>query len=117
MGKAGLLPASGTVCPDECQVYIRNLPSDFTDLDLYQLMTPFGGIRPKGVKAMLTREGTCNGVGFVDFFDGATANQVVSVLNGFRLPDGSELFLKIKDAKGGKAEDDPNNGTSAGDQK
>merc|ERR1712194_669112 len=54
---------------DAQQVQIRNLPGDCTDYDLYKLLCPFGALAPRGVKAMLTPEGMCTGVGWVDFVE------------------------------------------------
>merc|ERR1719461_720732 len=70
--KSGVLPGSGKR-PDEQCVYVKNLPPDTTDQCLYELFCPFGAIAPRGVKAMLKEDGTCNSVGFVDFQDPISA--------------------------------------------
>lgn len=58
------------------EVFIKNLPSDTTDCDLYKLFAPFGAISPSGVKAMVNADGSCKGIGFVDFMDPSHAAQV-----------------------------------------
>jgi len=97
---AGLL-GGGTVA-DECQCYVRNLPRDTTDLDLYKLFSPFGSIPPTGVKAMKNEDGSCKGFGFVDLTDPTAAATAVMSLDGHTLPDGSCLQVSAKQAgKGG----------------
>merc|ERR1712187_1015760 len=61
--KGGLIPGAGHRADEQC-LYIKNLPSDTTDQNLYELFAPFGAIAPLGVKAMLKEDGTCNSVGF-----------------------------------------------------
>ncbi|CAK0856005.1 unnamed protein product [Prorocentrum cordatum] len=63
--KAGVL--GGGKVPVECQIYVKNLPPDMTDLDLFRLFAPFGAIAPSGVKVMLNEDGSCKGFGFVDY--------------------------------------------------
>lgn len=100
--KGGQIPGVGTR-PDEHCVYIKNLPTDTTDFNLYELFAPFGPIAPQGVKAMLKEDGTCNSVGFVDFQDAASATAAVTSLHGTQLPDGNILHLNLKrPRKGGK---------------
>merc|ERR1740121_1702631 len=48
-------------------VYVANLPPDTTNADLLKMFAPFGAIPPKGVKALLAPDGTCKGIGFVNF--------------------------------------------------
>eukprot|EP00972_Heterocapsa_arctica_P089463 13189359-Heterocapsa_arctica.AAC.1 len=97
--------------PMECQLYIRNLPSDTTDLDLYELFSSFGAIAPRGVKAMTGPDGVCTGIGFIDFLntDGPQAAQAaIMTLNGTQMPDGSILSIASKSpgkGKGGKTND------------
>lgn len=103
--KGGLLPDNGQR-PDENCLYIRGLPPDTTDLDLFKLFSVFGAIPPRGVKAMLNPDGTCTSIGFVDFVDAMAAQAAIAALNGYELPDGKSLFLKTKNpagsGKGGK---------------
>lgn len=98
--KNGLFPC-GTTRPDEQCVYIRGLPSDTTDLDLYKMFSVFGAIPPRGVKAMTKEDGSCNSIGFVDFLHPDMAKAAIAALNGFVLPDGTSLFLKTKSPKKG----------------
>mmetsp|Transcript_28033 Transcript_28033/g.80538 ORF Transcript_28033/g.80538 Transcript_28033/m.80538 type:complete len:284 (-) Transcript_28033:48-899(-) len=98
--KGGALPGVGTR-PDEQCVYVKGLPPDTTDLNLYELFAPFGAIAPTGVKAMLKEDGTCNSVGFVDFQDPSSAAAAVEALNGTELPDGTTLHLNLKRPKKG----------------
>merc|ERR1719343_1303267 len=101
--KAGLLGGKGV--PDENQVYVRNLPSDTTDVDLYRLFAPFGAIAPTGAKAMMGPDGSCKGIGFIDFVDATCAEAAISTLNNLTLADGSSIQVSTKAAKkgGGKA--------------
>merc|ERR1711972_705957 len=98
--RAGLLGGSGKV-PPECMVYVKNLPSDTTDADLYRLFAPFGAIAPTGAKAMQTEDGSCKGIGFVDYVDPTCAEAAISTLNNFTLPDGSSIQVSIKSASRG----------------
>merc|ERR1711971_18210 len=77
--KQGLTPWGDR--PLENQLYFRNLPSDCTDKDLYDLCAPFGAIPPKGVLAQ-QRNGECIGSGFVDFVDAACAKVCRETLDG-----------------------------------
>jgi len=99
--KAGLLGPHKV--PQECTVYVKNLPLDASDLDLYKFFSPFGAIAPSGVKAMMDPDGTCQGIGFVDFADPECAQTAIATLNGFTLPDGSSLYVsgKLPSKKGG----------------
>merc|ERR1712046_5884 len=87
--------------PDDQQVYLSGLPPDTTDEGLYQLCAPFGAIGPIGVKAMMNPDGTCKGVGFVDFLSAESAQNCVEVLKDLVMPDGSYIQLRIK-SEGGK---------------
>jgi RNA recognition motif-containing protein len=91
---AGII-GSGKV-PEECMAYVKNLPPDTTDLDLYKLFSPFGAIAYTGVKAMLNQDGSCKGFGFCDFTDPDVAASAVMALNGHTLPDGSTINVSTK---------------------
>lgn len=106
--QTGILPGTGKKT-DACQLYVRGLPTDTTDLDLNEIFAPFGAIPARGVKAMLNPDGTCTGIGFVDFVDEACARVASETLDGTELPDGKVLRVNIKNStykgKGkGKAE-------------
>mmetsp|Transcript_33958 Transcript_33958/g.54064 ORF Transcript_33958/g.54064 Transcript_33958/m.54064 type:complete len:476 (-) Transcript_33958:71-1498(-) len=108
---AGII-VSGII-PEENQVYIRGLPSDTTDVDLYRLFSSFGAIAPTGVKAMLTDDRTaCKGIGFVDFLDANAAATAALALDGFALADGTPLQVTSKQPKAAKGD-----GKSWGDGK
>lgn len=98
---SGVLPGSKGTQPQENQLYIRGLPSDTTDGDLAEIFAPFGAIPPKGVKAMMNEDGTCRGVGFVDFMSPECAQAATNALNGTALPDGSALGVYIKNSTKG----------------
>jgi len=101
----GVLPGSKGTVPPQNQLYIRGLPSDTADGDLHELFAPFGAIPPKGVKAMLNDDGSCKGIGFVDFLNEADAQTAASAMNGTMLMDGSTLgvFIKNSNRKQGEA--------------
>merc|ERR1712232_1241794 len=109
--KQGLLGGGGPV-PNECQVYVRNLPCDTTDADLYRLFAPFGAIAPTGAKALQNEDGSCKGIGFVDFAEASCAETAIATLSNFALPDGSSIQVSVKmggkgggkSGKGGKGE-------------
>lgn len=92
--KAGVL--GGGIVPPECSVFIKNIPADTTDLDLYKLFSPFGAIPTTGVKAMINPDGTCKGFGFVDFAEPEAAANAVMSLDGHTLPDGSSIGVSCK---------------------
>lgn len=95
--KGGFIPDNPK--PDENCVYIKGLPNDTTDRDLYELFAPFGAIPPRGVLAQ-QKEGACTGVGFVDFVEQTATLHAIQVLNGMPTPDGDALFLKQKNPRG-----------------
>merc|ERR1719473_2332705 len=65
---AGVLPG-GKVDFNANALFVRGLPPDTTDLDLFHIFAPFGAIPAKGVRAMLGDEGMCKGFGFVNYID------------------------------------------------
>jgi len=93
--RSGILGA-GRV-PNECQLYIKNLPPDMTDLDLYRLFAPFGAA--VSVKVMTEEDGSCKGFGFVDFAKEEDASLAASSLNGFTTTDGGSLHVSAKTSK------------------
>lgn len=100
-----------TRLPDDHQLYITGLPTDTTDLDLYKMLSPFGAINQRGVKAM-RRGQQCTGIGFVDMIDTEVLNTAITTLNGTTMPDGNTLRLMVKNStrKGEKG------GTKGGDK-
>lgn len=91
---AGLL--GGGHVPNECQIYVKNLPRDTSDVDLFRLFAPFGAVAPSGAKAMINDDGTCKGFGFVDYVDQLSAQAAIAALNGFAMPDGSSIAVSCK---------------------
>lgn len=87
---------------DAQQVYVRGLPGDTTDQDLSDMFGPFGAIPARGVKAMLSPDGQCTGIGFVDFVEPACAAKACQALNGAMLPDGTSLRVNVKNSTKGK---------------
>uniref|UniRef100_A0A7S1LW85 RRM domain-containing protein n=2 Tax=Alexandrium catenella TaxID=2925 RepID=A0A7S1LW85_ALECA len=100
----GVLPGgkSSKGRSDAQQLCIKGLPPDTTNADLLEICGPFGAIPPNGVKAMLTPEGQCNGIGWVDFNKEEDAAAAMQALNGTTLADGSWLKVHIKNAWKGK---------------
>merc|ERR1719464_2693444 len=97
--KAGILPQHDW-SNNEGSVFVRGLPPNCTDADLYEVFSPFGAIPANGVKAMKTfQTESCNGTGFVDFIDPEAAQAAIGALAGFMLPDGSSLQVSLKTAK------------------
>lgn len=94
--QAKALPGGTGWINDENALYIANLPVDTADIDLYRIFAPFGAIAPKGVRAMLNEDGSCKGIGFVNFLDPMAAQAAVLTLNGTWLPDGSTLIVREK---------------------
>mmetsp|Transcript_7907 Transcript_7907/g.17943 ORF Transcript_7907/g.17943 Transcript_7907/m.17943 type:complete len:117 (-) Transcript_7907:89-439(-) len=90
---------------DAQQVYVRGLPPDTTDMDLSDIFGPFGAIPARGVKAMLSPDGQCTGIGFVDFVDQACAAKACQALNGQMLPDGNMLRVNVKNSTKGKGKE------------
>ncbi|CAK0809119.1 unnamed protein product [Prorocentrum cordatum] len=89
------LPGSGWQAGDP-ELYIGGLPPDTTDGDLYEIFATFGAIPPRGVKAMLSPEGQCTGVGFVNFIKLEDAQRACEALNGTMLPNGQWMKVNLK---------------------
>merc|ERR1711920_1097395 len=77
-------------------LYVAGLPLDTTDYHLYRLFSPLGAIAPKGVRAMLSEDFTCKGIGFVNYLDRQSAELAISIYNGTVMPDGNRLKVAIK---------------------
>jgi len=93
--RSGELPGSGKK-PDSNTIQVTNLPSNTADLELYKLFATFGAIAVNGVKAMLNEDGSCRGIGFVDYVEQASASLAINTLNGTVLPDGSRLGVAMR---------------------
>mmetsp|Transcript_17101 Transcript_17101/g.43012 ORF Transcript_17101/g.43012 Transcript_17101/m.43012 type:complete len:212 (-) Transcript_17101:121-756(-) len=92
---AGVLPG-GKWTNDENALFIGGLPTDTTDGDLYEIFAPFGAIPTRGVRAMTNPDGTCKGIGFINFLENASAQNAIATLNGTMMPDGTALKVSIK---------------------
>jgi len=68
----------------------------------FKLFNPFGPIPCKGIKAKTNPDGSCAGVGWVDFIDISSAHAAKEMLNGLILPDGQVLKVMSKRQKDGK---------------
>mmetsp|Transcript_5668 Transcript_5668/g.10144 ORF Transcript_5668/g.10144 Transcript_5668/m.10144 type:complete len:309 (+) Transcript_5668:114-1040(+) len=101
--EAQALPGCEGLDNDRNALYISGLPSDTQDVDLYRIFAPFGAIAPRGVRAMLHPDGSCQGFGFVNYVDTVSVSVAASTLNGTQMPDGNELVVKQKEPKKDKA--------------
>lgn len=97
--EAQALPGSAFMDNDNNCCYIAGLPPDSTDLDLYKIFAPFGALAPRGVKAMMLPDGSCKGIGFVNFLDPAQMEAAIATLNGTQLPDGNSITVQYKAPK------------------
>jgi len=93
-----LLPGVGRK-PDEHCLYVKGLPYNTTDYDLYRIFATFGSIPLRGVKVNTREDGSCSGVGWVDFNEAASAQDAINALNGVELPDGVLLSVSTKKPK------------------
>mmetsp|Transcript_14960 Transcript_14960/g.40993 ORF Transcript_14960/g.40993 Transcript_14960/m.40993 type:complete len:114 (-) Transcript_14960:72-413(-) len=100
----GVLPGGkgGKGRTDAQQLYVKGLPADTTNADLHDIFAPFGAIPPRGIKAVLSPEGQCTGVGWVDFVLEEDAAKAAQALNGTTLVDGSWLTVHIKNSFGNR---------------
>lgn len=87
---------------DENTLHVSGLPYDTTDLDLYKIFAPFGGLAPLGVRAMQHEDGSCKGFGFVNCNDAQTAQSALMALNGLQTQDGTTITVSIKREFAGK---------------
>eukprot|EP00747_Dinoflagellata_sp_TGD_P185443 gnl/TRDRNA2_/TRDRNA2_42001_c0_seq1.p1 gnl/TRDRNA2_/TRDRNA2_42001_c0~~gnl/TRDRNA2_/TRDRNA2_42001_c0_seq1.p1 ORF type:complete len:345 (-),score=83.50 gnl/TRDRNA2_/TRDRNA2_42001_c0_seq1:112-1146(-) len=91
------LPGGGRWENNENTIFVGGLPEDTSDLDLYQMFSPFGAIAPRGATAMKDKEtGNCTGIGFVNYLDASHAQLAIRTLNGTMMSDGSTLAVKVK---------------------
>lgn len=88
---------------DNCALFVAGLPPDTTDVELYQIFSPFGALAAKGVKPMMDQiTGLCRGIGFVNFLETSSAETAIATLNGCQLPDGTVMKVAFKTPKEGK---------------
>lgn len=98
---SGITPWGDEPRPDENCCYVKGLPSDCTDRDLYELFAPFGAILPKGVLAK-QEGGYCTGIGWIDFVDQTCAQAAIEALSGMDNNAGGTLLVAIKNSTRGK---------------
>lgn len=96
---------------DESTIFVAGLPSDMTNLEMYQLFSAFGAIAPRGATALQDKEtGKCTGIGFVNFIDSDSAQKAIRALNSFPFTDGSWLTVKKKGPPKSKPEESKGDG-------
>ncbi|EFA85409.1 hypothetical protein PPL_02412 [Heterostelium album PN500] len=75
---------------DECNVFVKFLPCEYTERDLFNLFQPYGDI--VNTKVMInTKTGTSLGYGFVRFSDPAEAREAIAKMN--RVQIGYKVLL------------------------
>lgn len=82
---------------DDCSFFVRGLPPEMTDLDMYHLFAPFGPIFPWGASAVLDKvSGSCTGSGFINYMDQEASQKAIDVLDQFPMGDGGCLIVQRK---------------------
>lgn len=72
-------------------VYVKNLPEDFTEDKLYELFEPYGQITSHRV--MFKDDGKSRGFGFVAYEDPEAAEKAVEELAGKEINEGKPLYV------------------------
>ncbi|KAK2949448.1 putative Polyadenylate-binding protein [Blattamonas nauphoetae] len=72
---------------DETNLYVRNIPSTYTDKDLHVLSAKYGSV--VSAKIMVSRAGRSRGYGFVRYQTVTEAQYALSQLNGMKVEDGT----------------------------
>jgi RNA recognition motif-containing protein len=68
--------------PDGANLFIFHIPNHFTNLDMYQLFSPYGNLL--SVRIMVERDsGRSRGFGFVSYDSPESAALAIKELNGF----------------------------------
>jgi len=94
--EAQALPGCDKMSNNHNALYISGLPTDTQDVDLYRIFAPFGAVQPKGVRAMSHPDGSCTGIGFVNFLEPSAMQLAITTLNGTQMPDGSTMNVQPK---------------------
>lgn len=102
MEAMGVIPSPKNAPPD-CVVYVKNLPIDCTDLEVYRMFSPFGAL--SSARALWGEDGNCKGIGFVNFVEPAGAQKAIAALNGFQMANGSILGCEIKRVTGSTSDE------------
>lgn len=79
---------------DKGVVYIKGLPADTTDLELYRMLAPFGPL--SCARALWNDDGSCKGYGFANFLDATAAISAIQILNGTQMSNGATLQVVQK---------------------
>jgi len=93
---SGRMPGGTKFSNDDNTLYICGLPPDTNDLHLFRIFSSFGPIAPKGVRSVKKPDGTCKGIGFVNYLAHDSAQAAIAAYNGAQLPDGTILKVAIK---------------------
>merc|ERR1711972_1174937 len=72
---------------------VRDLPLNGNDLYIYTVFAPFGAI--EAVQAILAEDGTCKGLGFVNFARASDAAKAIAGVSGRKQHDGTVLNVAV----------------------
>merc|ERR1712060_998107 len=93
--QAGILPGmgiGGRWNENDPTIWIGGLPADSTEVDVYELFSPFGAIPPRGVRLMKDREtGKFRGMATCAYLDRPAAESAIASMNRMSLRDGGSL--------------------------
>eukprot|EP00878_Enallax_costatus_P002507 GHUV01002687.1.p1 GENE.GHUV01002687.1~~GHUV01002687.1.p1 ORF type:complete len:330 (+),score=66.62 GHUV01002687.1:218-1207(+) len=82
-----------------CSVYIKYLPEPTDKLWLYEKFAPYGAVL--SVKVLTNENGTCRGVGFINYGDPDAAARAVAAMNGMPVGGDKRLFVSLQTHRGG----------------
>eukprot|EP01083_Nonionella_stella_P041732 113045_1 len=82
---------------DQMNLYVKNLPTQYTQGDLFDLFSPYGKIASH--KIMVDDAGVCSGVGFVRYMTREEGQAAVDSLHGTRPSDLFEDCVLVEEAK------------------
>jgi len=97
---SGILPGSGAEKNGDTALYVSGLPHDCENYHLYQLFAPFGPIALGGVTAVKNPDGSCKGIGFINYLDWSSLDRASQALDGAPMPNGQPLKVQAKTKKG-----------------
>eukprot|EP01120_Amphizonella_sp_Union-15-10_P006726 TRINITY_DN21_c6_g1_i1.p1 TRINITY_DN21_c6_g1~~TRINITY_DN21_c6_g1_i1.p1 ORF type:complete len:328 (-),score=64.68 TRINITY_DN21_c6_g1_i1:125-1108(-) len=78
---------------DECNVFVKYLPAELTELEFYALFSPFGEVVSSKIMVDQTT-GKSLGYGFVRFKNSAEARNAINAMNGQRISN-KRLLCKL----------------------
>eukprot|EP00747_Dinoflagellata_sp_TGD_P086597 gnl/TRDRNA2_/TRDRNA2_163341_c0_seq1.p1 gnl/TRDRNA2_/TRDRNA2_163341_c0~~gnl/TRDRNA2_/TRDRNA2_163341_c0_seq1.p1 ORF type:complete len:355 (-),score=65.82 gnl/TRDRNA2_/TRDRNA2_163341_c0_seq1:11-922(-) len=94
---SGDLPGGASWKPCESELYIRGLAQDCKNEDVYSMFARFGAIATNGAWVQTDHGSTvCRGIGFVNYIHKESAQAAIERMNGWPLPDGQKLLVKLK---------------------